>query len=191
VTYGAIGVLAVLLVSQPQRDLLFNTVLPVAFEAAFSLGRGDGLNVDSLEDLTGRMIFLPESAYTLLVGDGYWRNPIGFGNYVPSDIGYIRSIYYVGIVGSLMIYLWYFLMWYVLRRLAVNAGLRAFVDGLFAALFVAHAKFPFLYSGTTLICCFLLFFVMYVDHQSKVFLSQRVRLFRGSNLKVSPASASS
>ena len=181
--YVVVGTIGVLLMSTAQREALFDTVLPQAFEFAFSYFAGEGFNVDSLEVLMGRMLFVPESVDTLLLGDGYWRNPIGSGNYVPSDVGYVRSIYYVGVLGSLMIYLWYGFFWYVLRRMTSDSSIKAFIDGSFAALFLSHAKFPFLYSGTTLIFCFLLFFVLFVDHQSRVLLMRRIRAFHDVRLK--------
>ncbi|MEQ9566491.1 MAG: hypothetical protein RLN85_11895, partial [Pseudomonadales bacterium] len=109
-----IGGLAALLLPAAQIELLINTVLPFAFEAVFSIFSGDGVNVESLRELAGKMIFLPETAQTLLFGDGFWRNPIGQGNYVPSDIGYVRAVYYVGVIGSLLTYLWYAFFWHVL-----------------------------------------------------------------------------
>jgi hypothetical protein len=174
--YVVVGTIGVLLMSTAQREALFGIVLPQAFEFAFSYFAGEGFNVASLEVIMGRMLFVPESVDTLLLGDGYWSNPIGPGNYVPSDVGYVRSIYYVGVLGSLMVYIWYGFFWYVLRRMTSDSDIKSFIDGSFAALFLSHAKFPFLYSGTTLILCFLLFFVLYIDHQSRVLLMRRIHV---------------
>lgn len=169
------GMIGVTLMSAEQREALFTTVLPSAFDFAFSYFAGQGLNVGSIEVLTGRMLFVPDSIGTLLLGDGYWRNPIGTGNYVPSDIGYIRSIYYVGVLGSMLIYIWYGFFWYTLRRLTTEPNIRAFINASVVALFVSHAKFPFLYASTTLVFCFLLFFVLYTDHQARAHFTRKIR----------------
>lgn len=58
--YVVVGTIGVLLMSTAQREALFDTVLPQAFEFAFSYFAGEGFNVDSLEVLMGRMLFVPE-----------------------------------------------------------------------------------------------------------------------------------
>lgn len=181
--YVIVGTIGMLLMSTSQRELLVGTVLPHAFEFAFSIFSGEGFNVSSLDELTGKMLFVPDSVDTLLLGDGYWSNPIGSGNSVPSDVGYVRIIYYVGLLGSLLIYLWYGAFWYVLRRMTPVSSTKAFVDGLLVALFLSHAKFPFLYAGTTLMFCFLLYFVIYFDHQARIILTRQVRAFHDEHRK--------
>lgn len=183
VVYVAIGLVVVLSTPSAQLGLLYDVVLPRAYEAVFSYLRGEGVSVSSIDVLTGRMLFLPDSLRTLFIGDGYWQNPIGPGNYVASDIGYVRSIYYVGLVGSLIVYSWYVFFWYVLRQMTASRSTRAFVNGLIAILFLSHVKFPFLYTGTTSGFCFLLLFCLYADYETRLRLTRHIRSLYHTHLR--------
>ena len=50
------------------------------------------------------MYIFPETIQTWIIGDGYWNNPYGSGYYMHTDVGYLRLIYYFGLVG-LFVYL--------------------------------------------------------------------------------------
>ena len=50
------------------------------------------------------MYIFPENIKTWIIGDGFWANPSGSGYYMHTDVGYLRLIYYFGLVG-LFVYL--------------------------------------------------------------------------------------
>lgn len=81
--------------------------LRFAFEGFFSLAEKGEWDVHSNEILKNMYIF-PDNIHTWLIGDGYMENPstdpyyIGpkyGGYYKATDVGYLRFIYYFGIIG--------------------------------------------------------------------------------------------
>ncbi|MCM1312352.1 MAG: hypothetical protein NC206_02890 [Bacteroides sp.] len=94
-----------------QTNNAFYTDIRFAFEGFFSLVEKGRWEVDSNEVLKGMIVF-PETLKTWFIGDGYMLNPrdinpyyIGsfyYGYYKGTDIGYLRFIFYFGIVGLLL-----------------------------------------------------------------------------------------
>ena len=91
-----------------QRDLAFQKNFRFAFEGFFSLAEKGEWNVSSNDRLMSMYVF-PETLKTWLIGDGYFSNPkntdpyftgpiIG-GYYMGTDVGYLRFIFYFGIIG--------------------------------------------------------------------------------------------
>lgn len=78
------------------------------FEGFFSLMEKGKWEIGSNETLKSMIVF-PESLKTWLIGDGYFTNPIATdpyftgkvtgGYYMGTDIGYLRFIFYSGIIG--------------------------------------------------------------------------------------------
>lgn len=89
----------------------FKSQISFAFEGFFSLAESGKWDVSSNNNLLNMIIF-PESLKTWLIGDGYIENPrvtdpyyIGphyRGYYMGTDVGYLRFIFYFGILGLLM-----------------------------------------------------------------------------------------
>ena len=82
------------------------------FDGFFSLVETGTWQVSSNEILMGMYVF-PETLKTWLVGDGYFANPVFTdpyftgrvvaGFYMGTDVGYLRYIYYFGIIGLIAI----------------------------------------------------------------------------------------
>ena len=108
--------LVVLLVALPLSVYLYNNnsqfheLSRFAFEGFFNLFENGEWKVDSNEKLK-TMIVYPDNVKTWIIGDGYFSNPyrtdptyVGYqpgGYYMGTDIGYLRFIFYFGIVGLL------------------------------------------------------------------------------------------
>lgn len=79
-----------------------------AFEGFFSLAETGKWNVHSNEILKD-MFVLPDSFKTWVIGDGYMENPYHLdpyyigpkwgGYYMATDVGYLRFIFYFGVIG--------------------------------------------------------------------------------------------
>ena len=79
-----------------------------AFEGFFSLFETGKWEVGSNEKLMSMYVF-PESLKTWMIGDGYIVNPITIdpyytgdiydGYYMGTDVGYLRFIFYFGLIG--------------------------------------------------------------------------------------------
>ena len=93
---------------------LYNTnpqahkLLRFAFEGFFSLAEEGHWEVSSNEKLKTMVVF-PETMHTWIIGDGYFMNArydenylgdsTDMGFYMGTDIGYLRFIFYFGILG--------------------------------------------------------------------------------------------
>ena len=87
----------------------FRSNVRFGFEGFFSLVETGRWEVHSNDVLRG-MIVWPESLKTWLIGDGYFNSPLDnpdrFGQvyegfYMQTDIGYLRFIFYFGVIGLL------------------------------------------------------------------------------------------
>lgn len=86
-----------------------------AFELFINFGDGGKLESESTNQLKDMYIF-PSDLKTWLFGDGKTVNDSG-GFYMGSDVGYIRSIFYWGIIGT-CIYL--YIQYYMVRMATIN-----------------------------------------------------------------------
>ena len=81
-----------------------------AFEGFFNLVETGEWKIDSNEKLKSMIVF-PESVKTWIIGDGYFSNPYNTdpyyvgelteGYYKGTDIGFLRFVFYFGIIGLL------------------------------------------------------------------------------------------
>lgn len=106
----------ILLVAIPVIILLYNTNeqfhdnIRFAFEGFFSLAEKGRWEVSSNEILKNMVVF-PDDSKTWIIGDGYFENPTErdpyytgrnfHGYYMLTDIGYLRFIFYSGLIGLL------------------------------------------------------------------------------------------
>lgn len=84
--------------------------LRFGFEGFFNLFENGEWKIGSNDTLKGMVVF-PDNMHTWIVGDGYFLNPkdtdpyytgeITIGYYKNTDIGYLRFIFYFGIIGLL------------------------------------------------------------------------------------------
>ena len=86
----------------------FKEDIRFAFEGFFSLWEKGEWSVSSNDKLMKMFVF-PDNMKTWLVGDGYMENPYNFdpyyigprtlGYYMDTDVGYLRFIFYFGLIG--------------------------------------------------------------------------------------------
>lgn len=74
-----------------------------AFELFINLNKSGSLNSGSTDHLQ-TMYFFPDNIKTWLIGDGYISDGEG-GFYQDTDVGYIRSLFYWGVIGSLVYFI--------------------------------------------------------------------------------------
>ncbi len=103
----AIGILicVVLYNTNPQARRLFR----FGFEGFFSLVEKGHWETSSTDKLVQTMVVFPETLHTWIIGDGYFMNSrydVNYlgdatdqGFYMGTDVGYLRFIFYFGIVG--------------------------------------------------------------------------------------------
>lgn len=94
----------------------FHRNVRFAFEGFFSLAEKGHWETNSNTILKNMVVF-PESLKTWIIGDAYMMNPYGSdpyyvgqdypGFYKNTDIGYLRFVFYFGVVG-LLVFSWFF-----------------------------------------------------------------------------------
>lgn len=73
---------------------LFNFAFEI-FINYFEKGSAESASTTQLQ----HMYVFPENIKTWIIGDGFWANPYGSGYYMQTDVGYLRLIYYFGLIG--------------------------------------------------------------------------------------------
>lgn len=122
--------LGVCLVFIPAICLLYNMNsvfrenLRFGFEGFFSLAESGRWETTSTNILQGSMIVFPDNLKTWIIGDGYGANPshdpyytgeIYKGFYMSTDIGYLRFLFFFGILGTLSIIALFIQFWNICR----------------------------------------------------------------------------
>ncbi len=105
---GILFVAIVVMVYGYHTNPAFHDDLRFGFEGFFSLVEQGKWNVHS-NDILKSMYIFPDNLKTWIIGDGYFDNPSNTdpyytgpswdGYYQDTDVGYLRFIYYFGIVG--------------------------------------------------------------------------------------------
>lgn len=97
---------------------LFHDNIRFAFEGFFNLWEKGKWEVSSNDILLNHMIVFPDNLRTWIIGDGYMADPSEYdinyigrtyhGYYMGTDIGYLRFIFYFGMIGLLafMSFMW-------------------------------------------------------------------------------------
>lgn len=98
---------------------VFKTNIRFAFEGFFSLFESGRWQTNS-NNILMNMFILPDNLHTWLIGDGYLYDPSGInpyyvgdnypGYYMNTDVGYIRFIFYFGIIGLMAIVGYFFVI---------------------------------------------------------------------------------
>jgi hypothetical protein len=93
------------------NDPRMHSHLRFAFEGFFNLVEKGDFNYTS-NDRLREMYVWPDNAKTWIIGDGYFENPLETdvhytgetteGYYMSTDVGYVRFIFYFGVVGMLL-----------------------------------------------------------------------------------------
>ena len=99
---AGIGALLLLLLLKDKVSLM-NSVYNWVFEPILNYLSGNGFSADSLDSLK-TMYKLP-SFSTFLIGDGFYTNLSTGGYYQSTDVGFLRLIYYWGIIPTVLLYI--------------------------------------------------------------------------------------
>lgn len=116
---GSLLVLMPILIYLYHTDMDIRNNLRFAFEGFFSLAEKGRWDVHSNEILMNMYVF-PDNLKTWIIGDGYFENPyysdsepyyVGpkmGGYYMGTDVGYLRFIFYFGLIG---LFVFSYFMW--------------------------------------------------------------------------------
>ncbi|MDI6773069.1 MAG: hypothetical protein QME77_10875, partial [bacterium] len=121
------------------RQRLQVITIPHALEGLYTLSEAGEFRIRSAEDVLEDQFFLPDSLAVLLFGTG--ESGRGAGAYVRSDVGYVRFIFGIGLIGSLLVYSFYLLVLLHARRAFRYAPILGWVTTISTLGFLAaHAK---------------------------------------------------
>jgi len=90
------GVATVAVVNYRFPDLLDSAIVGWAFEMFISAGNDDAFTTQSTQHLETMFVW-PDNFKTWLIGDALFNDEHGY--YMGTDVGYLRLIYYFGLVG--------------------------------------------------------------------------------------------
>ncbi|AEF83710.1 putative membrane protein [Treponema primitia ZAS-2] len=101
------------------NDIIMNleTFFRYGFEFLYNLSEKGDLSSASTDQLIDMYKTIPSEIKTWIIGDGYWADPLGDGYYMHTDVGYMRSIFYYGLIGTLIYYAYEMaLIWFADRK---------------------------------------------------------------------------
>ncbi len=82
-------------------SMTFGRAIEYGFEMFVNYFAYGSFETDSTNELKTLYVF-PTEIKTYIIGDGYWAHPTDVGQYyMNTDVGYLRLIYYFGILGLL------------------------------------------------------------------------------------------
>ncbi|MFW0694306.1 hypothetical protein ACN091_08535 [Aliarcobacter butzleri] len=141
-------------------DERFLRIINWAFEFYFSFAN-DGTFETSTTNILRDMYFLPTKELTILFGEGHYLHPYDKDiNYIPSDSGYIRTIFFGGFFTLILLILFYLYILFIFKKFLTNKEF-IFIFVFFILLFIIQYKIPILYYGTTMRMIFVLLIISY------------------------------
>lgn len=129
-----------------------------AFELFISASRGEGFVISSVQETLSMYIGFPDEG--LFMGHGFKRAPDGDGYFMGTDVGYLRDVYFFGLLGAALLYGFYLAMFAKILTIILEERqflLGAFFIGLALVFFGAHLKGDFLNSSMAPQFLFLIF----------------------------------
>lgn len=154
------GNLIYLSLSADVKELINERIVPWAFELFIRKSEGNVAQTQSTEGL--KEMYFPISSNTFWLGDGYYQNPYDPAlYYMGTDAGYMRQILFYGIIGSVLLYLFYIwvfmnLVKFAFRKFDRPTGYMFLLIAIY--FFVAHIKGDIFMGGDMpLRCIFLIY----------------------------------
>lgn len=155
------------LITQYLITIDMTRILSWAFEFYFSYIESGNIETSSTNALMD-MYFLPTNEISILFGEGYYANPHDSeSNYIHSDSGYIRTIFFGGLLTMGVVLAYYIYLIFIFKKLT-NKNEFMFILLLFLIYFIGHLKIGMLYYGTNMRIIFILLIVSYFAYYKKI-----------------------
>jgi len=168
-----IGVLKIM--PTEQVYVFEETVLNRAFEFIDSYEETGSFSTQSTDLLMSEMYFLPSTTVGLLFGEALWDDPPGTRDYfhrkVDSDVGYVRLIFAVGLMMTVLFYSIYYL--YIKNILCKSdlSHIKIIIIVLAFVFIFGESKEPFLVRSSGIVkSLFLLYYIIILNPISNIFL---------------------
>ena len=124
-----VSIITIIILSLPPDILdLLEVIYNFGFEMFIKLFSSGKLETASTNFMFEMYIF-PDNWKTWLIGDGYFADPINpdFAYYMGIDIGFIRMLFYFGSIGTIIFFLYQFIVIYQTYKKNVNVGFALFI----------------------------------------------------------------
>lgn len=106
--------LAISKLSSDAKDML-EVIYKFAFELFINIFESETVSTSSTDNLLRMWTIVPENFSTWFLGDGFWNTPDG-RYYMGTDVGVLRNIYYIGLIGSFVYYYYCYRSIYLLNE---------------------------------------------------------------------------
>jgi hypothetical protein len=137
-----------------QTSPVFYNYARYGFEGFFNYVETGVWHTQSSDLLFDGLNFLPTSHKTWVIGDGYFDDPVNPGAfYMGVDMGYLRFVYYFGLIGLLIFILYFY--WSTLVLCQRDPNRKSFYILLFILQLVVWLKIP-----TDIFCVFALLLLL-------------------------------
>lgn len=108
-------------------------------------------------DVLKEMWLLPQGIF-FWIGEGGWFKEGQHENYIPSDVGYVRLLFAIGLLGVVIFYSTYLKLFYTLKILYPNKNDLLFLFLIFTFCVILETKEPFFLKDSVTRVLFLIYF---------------------------------
>ena len=110
-------------------------------ENYFTTGKASSSSMDKMWEMYN---ILPQDNSTWLIGDALFVDPSGFGYYKNVDIGYLRAIWYFGLLGTFFLFRYYYksIKYLILDLNLFGKGSKVIFFALFSYVLIINLKGP-------------------------------------------------
>jgi len=142
------------------NDMISEETIDWAFE--IFLNQDAGYSTASTDELSS-MIYLPDDKIELIFGSGFYES--GYWKSKRSDSGFIKTIFSIGLLGSVFFYSVYL---YIAQRTilgySTNSNLSFFLMLMFSMIFIVEIKEPYLQTIGVPMIIFSIYFISRTIH---------------------------
>lgn len=146
--------------------IFIDKVLPWAFEFFYkkqSSGKLSTTSTNILINMWKKAAFITER--TFIIGDGFFTDPNTGKYYQKVDIGYLRNLFYWGIIGTSLLYISYIFV-FIPKYLRSNNNIRLFIFAILLTVFILELKAMAVFSSH--LCTTMLFVWLLLDERIRI-----------------------
>lgn len=104
-----VTLLSILTFFSPNLIKNYRTLIEFGFELFINFNETGKLETSSTNTVF-EMFRLPNNFTTWIIGDGLWDDPFSLGYYMNIDIGFLRLLYYFGVIGLFLYIMYHFIL---------------------------------------------------------------------------------
>lgn len=120
------------------HEFMPDDLLCFGFEHFYSMSENGSFESQSTNTLMEMWQVFPHDMRTLLFGDGRWVSNDGY--YMETDVGYLRLIFYFGVLGAALFFISQILQYYYIKQWFKDKEIRRFIFFTLISFFVYNIK---------------------------------------------------